>query len=112
MDGQIESASFPGLSVQGLGKSGRTDDTKCPVFPCDHMVGLAHDPGYQVQLHGISGFDHQLNALGQQVAGRATKQCLPLVEHDQPVRDLFQFSEHMAAEEDGLAGGAAGHASR
>src|SRR5215467_1590192 len=102
-DRDMGSTGLVGPSLQLSRKVQRTGDREQAMLRSDRVARVSRDPGYQVELRCFLGKDFELASVIQEVAGGTVEEGFPLVEHDQPVRDLFQFSQQMTAEEDGLA---------
>src|SRR5436309_1220056 len=91
-DDYAGSASLPGTPVQFGGKVQGTGNPQGAVVQRDCVARFPGDPGYQVELGRLLGFDYQLTATVQELAGWTAEQGLPLMEYHQPICDLLQLS--------------------
>ena len=103
LDGNAGGISLPGPSVQFGGPVQGTGNPQGVVHRRDRVARRTRDPGHQIELRRLLGFDHQLPATIKELAGWTAEQGFPLIEHHQPICDLLQLSQQVATEEDGLA---------
>ena len=64
-----------------FGKTGRAGNPQGAVVRRDCVARRARDPGHQLELRRLLGFDHQLSATIQELTGGTAEQGLALIEH-------------------------------